>query len=447
MKKKFYLMAAFATALAFTACTNDELMPVEENGNGLVNIEAEGVIEIAISNTGTGTTRAARPVASSAADNNVNRVQLVFLDADGAEVEGVKFSSVGTNADYIVSADGLISYTNAEVEEGTPGTTDRRTKVASIRVDGLTEETDYTIVAYGWNGDKFPYGEPALVAGEKYYQTGTHTLEGFDLEEVFAASVDATTTNKANTVDAEGKPVSYIKFDKKVEIKLTRQVAGMLAYFKNVPVYINGDTEKEVYKVTVEANASTTGFYFPASLYSDDELNGSNQTDGAVTLFEFVIPETAEKVQLPEDDAWVYEFDNDGTIYAKGYGGKVPENAKFAPNTLFGGRYILPYASHLASSTLTIKIWASVDGLDDGAISTTKVVKTNAAPSDGNFYQFDIRCNNFYSIGKKLAAGTTDGPDDDDPDDDDDPIDLHASDEITVLVNDAWSVIHDMEVE
>ena len=69
MKKQYLLMAAFASTLAFTACTNDD---------DLGNIPGQGVttdegatFEISISNNGSGTTKGVRPVGSSAADNNV----------------------------------------------------------------------------------------------------------------------------------------------------------------------------------------------------------------------------------------------------------------------------------------------------------------------------------------------------------------------------------------
>ena len=78
MRKNYFMMAAFATALAFTACSNEDEIPGANNGNGSLGLD-EDVIEIAISNTGVGT-RAARPVGSSAADNNVNKVQLVFFE-------------------------------------------------------------------------------------------------------------------------------------------------------------------------------------------------------------------------------------------------------------------------------------------------------------------------------------------------------------------------------
>ena len=60
-------------------------------------------------------------------------------------------------------------------------------------------------------------------------------------------------------------------------------------------------------------------------------------------------------------------------------------------------------------------------------------------------YAYDIRCNNFYSIGQKLATDTTD-PDPENPDDDDEPIDLRSN-KINVRINDAWAVLHNMGVE
>lgn len=46
-----------------------------------------------------------------------------------------------------------------------------------------------------------------------------------------------------------------------------------------------------------------------------------------------------------------------------------------------------------------------------------------------------------------LSVRQSYGEDGDDDDDDDKPIDLSSTDEITVLINDAWEVIHDMGLE
>ena len=448
MKKQYFLMAAFATAMAFTACSNEDEMPVVDNGNGTLGLD-EDYIEIAISNTGTGTTRQARPVGSSAADNNVNKVQLVFLDAEGTQVridddgEGtLKIEAADGESGYTI-ADGLISYNTADIDEGVPGDTDRETKKAKLKVSGLTANAQYTIIAYGYN-DNFPYGTPTLESGQKYFKTGTHNLSNFDLEEVFAASTTAQVTGNLGTAEA---PV--YKFTSSVKIELTRQVAGMLAYFKNVPAYIN---ETKVDKITVEANSKSDGFYFPGQLYSNDNgLNGiaaTGFTVGTNTDVLLTFSGLSKCTTTGEGDAQVYTFEGEtGKKYK--LADDMPANASLVceDNTLFGGRFILPYSAHAdqpaGSTTLVVKFWA-----ENGQTPlATRLVRTqDQNTKDKSMY--DILRNNFYSIGKKLATDDTDGGDDDENDgDEDDPIDLSSSDELLVLVNDAWAVIHDMQVD
>lgn len=450
MKKNYLMMAAFATALAFTACSNEDEIPAADNGNGTLGL-TEDVIEIAISNTGVGSTRDARPVGSSAADNNVNKVQLVFFE--GASTTPVTLGSgddqlnltVVTGETGYSIANGLISYDNAEVPEGVPGTTDRETKVAKIKVGGLKAETNYTIVAYGYNGDAFPYGTLTQVADKLYYQTGTHSLSGLKLEEVFAAKTTATTTANLGTAEAQ-----VVKFSSSVRVELTRQVAGMLAYFKNVPATIGGEAVK---KITVEANDKSDGFYFPAVLWGEEasqhaEFNGIDD-DAATseTLLTFTIADGADVDAATN----TYKFNTsggDGQKYQLADGITSVSGLKCEDNTLFGGRFILPYSGHVSTgdATLVVKIM----GKSDVVLKTLKVT-TDQFKSDlsGTKYQYDILCNNFYSIGQKLATDETTGgtPDPGTDDDDDDPADLSNTDELVVVVNDAWEVIHNMGLE
>ena len=88
-------------------------------------------------------------------------------------------------------------------------------------------------------------------------------------------------------------------------------------------------------------------------------------------------------------------------------------------------------------------------------LKTLKVTTNNYA-SPATQYNYDIRCNNFYSIGKKMSTGNTTGnkpdpenpdPNPDKPTDPDAPIDLGATDQIVVEINDAWDVLHNMGVE
>lgn len=78
------------------------------------------------------------------------------------------------------------------------------------------------------------------------------------------------------------------------------------------------------------------------------------------------------------------------------------------------------------------------------ALKTLNVV-TDQIPPEATKNAYDIRCNNFYSIGKKLDTDSTDGGDPNpDPDE---PVDLSGNTDIKVIVNDAWKVLHNMGVE
>lgn len=457
MKKFYFMSAALATMMAFAACNKTEVAPVAES-EGALGLD-EDIIEIAVSNTGIGT-RAPRPVLSSAADNNVNKVVLAFFDAEGNPIESVVLTAVDNAQGYSVAGN-VITYDEPEVEEGVPGDTDREVKTAKVKVSGLADygSTELTIVAYGYNGNDFPYGTPTLKRGETYYEiTSLGDKSGTSLEEVFAGNTTATVTANLGTAET---PV--YKFTSSVKIVLERQVAGMLAYFQNVPATIN---ETEVAKITVEANGKSNGFYFPSTFLNTGDsgadakqwmLNGYNTTTDSEVLLTFDLTDLADS-----------DSDN---ILDSGFGGvSAGEGKKYKlademsgldvtklvceNNTLFGGRYLIPYSEHVSTgyATLVVNFWAAGD--NDIPLKTMKVTTGQYAngPSTSTGTHYDILCNNFYSIGQKMASGSTNGgdgeePGDDDPDNDDDPADLSASDELTVLINDAWAVIHNMELE
>ena len=309
MKKFYFMSAALATMMAFAACNKTEVAPVAES-EGALGLD-EDIIEIAVSNTGIGT-RAARPVLSSAADNNVNKVVLAFFDGttkvdvtltavDGCQVDGT-----------------TLTYTDEDVEEGVPGDTYREVKTAKVKVSGLKdyESEELTIVAYGYNGNDFPYGEPTLKSGETYYEiTSLGDKSGTSLEEVFAGNTTATVTANLGTAET---PIH--KFTSSVKIVLERQVAGMLAYFQNVPAKIN---DTQVAKITVEANGKSEGFYFPSTFLNTEEnenawnLNGINTKDKEVTPLEIDrVLESAKNILIPADreiiEAIEQEYSLDG---------------------------------------------------------------------------------------------------------------------------------------
>lgn len=448
------MSAALATMMAFAACNKTEVTPVTES-EGALGLD-EDIIEIAVSNTGIGT-RASRPVLSSAADNNVNKVVLAFFDGTTkvdvtlTAVEGCEVS--GTT----------LTYKDADVEEGVPGNADREVRTAKVKVGNLSsvEGKPLTVVAYGYNGNDFPYGEPALAAGKTYYEVKSlNGKEGTSLEEVFAGNTTATVTANLGTDET---PV--YKFTSSVKIVLERQVAGMLAYFQNVPAKIN---DTQVAKITVEANGKSDGFYFPSTFLNTGD-SGADAKKWMLNGYNTV--STASDVLLTFDLTDLTDSNTDN-ILDSGFGGaSAGEGKKYElademngldvtnlvckDNTLFGGRYLIPYSEHLSNgdATLVVNFWSADD--DVTPLKTMNVTTGQYAkgPSTSTRTHYDILCNNFYSIGQKMASDSTNGGDDeeepgeDEPDNDDDPADLSASDELTVLINDAWEVIHNMELE
>lgn len=481
MRRQFLGALLFAGTLAFTACQNETIIYVDENGNPIENVElkeGEGLLKINLSNT-SADSRAVRPVGSSAAANNVNVVKIyVFKGANTASGnEDYKFDNavgVATGIENVSAASGVITITNftstAGEHEITEGSWENHTdQTKTIKLTGLAVNSKYKFVAVGYNvaepgsNTDNPYGEPSL-------SNGTTTLEAFTttsvktdyaIEELFAGVSDenATQTDKA-------------AFSTPASVTLTRQVAGMLGYFDNVPTKIDG---KVVQYVRVYANDEYTQFKWPAQLLTDDDFNGDTKqttvgsgngesttgTNGKFLLMEFDMSKIATNWNgtAAEQSATSYTFNtltnnavatasvstnSSAKPFAEGYNGTT--NLTLKENSIFGGRYIIPYAGHVASQTLTVEL----QGTDGTALKTLKVT-TNNAPSgvtDGT-YKYDIRCNNFYSIGKKLYTDNTGGDPDPDPtpEDPDEPIDLSSNTNIVVIINDAWEVLHEMGVE
>lgn len=475
MRRQFLGALLFAGTLAFTACQNETIIYVDENGNPIENVElkeGEGLLKINLSNT-SADSRAVRPVGSSAAANNVNVVKIYAFKYDGSSA--YKFdASVDVSTEE--SADGIIVINDFTAKDEHPNPTqnweDHTDQTKTIKLKGLGQNSKYKFVAVGYNvadpksNTENPYGEPNLTAESttlEYFTTTALAPEktDYDIEELFAGVSDENATKKDKAA-----------FSTPASVTLTRQVAGMLGYFHNVPTKIEG---KVVQYVRVYANDEYTKFKWPAQLLGTPDFNGDPQATAGSSngeggnkylLMEFNMETIATNWNSgnPSEDTYTFSsFGENGATgnetagaiiessgkapLAENY--KAPAGLKLVANSIFGGRYIIPYAGHVESQTLTVE-------LQDASGKALKKlnVTTNNAPSDvseNGITQYDIRCNNFYSIGKKLYTDNTGGDPDPDTDpenpDPDKPIDLSANTNIVVIINDAWEVLHDMGVE
>lgn len=454
MKKTFLGALLFAGTLAFTACQNETLVYVDENGNPIENVElqeGEGILKITVSSTDA-TSRAVRPVGSSAAANNVSEVKVYVFKKAGTSNGNADYTfdnsiSLSNELDGVSGGNGIFTVTGLEPvdDHANPSMESHTDQTKILTLKGLSKSTTYKFVAVGYNGTTYPYGTlPAPTREttlENFIQTTTTTKSDYEVEELFAGVSADCTTNPDKAA-----------FNDEASVTITRQVAGMLGYFKNIPTKIG---EAVVKYVRVYANKEFTKFKFPAQLLTAPDFNGVDANtmadkEGKFLVMEFDMSAIATNWNEDTPTGGTYTFENwtngkpgesTNAPLAKGY--TAPDGLKLVENSIFGGRYLIPYDQHVDSQTLTVELQD-----ENGKALKTLNVVTDHIPSDAEATKnaYDIRCNNFYSIGKKLDTDSTDGGDPD-PEDPDEPVDLSGNTDIKVIVNDAWKVLHNMGVE
>lgn len=415
MKKQFLSMVAIAGMTLLAACSNDESIPAIDNGSN--GVESE--ITLALNSGGDGvTTRAGRPVNSSAAANEVDRVQLkLYKTADGGTTWTLQTGAFEED---------VLTWTEGPTGEGTPGYTDR-TESRKIKVKNLEASASYKIVAYGYKatdaGNTCAY---TVTDANSVFTTtalGDEGTNGANIEEIFAGE-------KTFATDADKKITTF------VEVEMNRQVAGMLGYFINIPVKkihptTNVLTAVKFVKVYTVAKATT--FKFPFA----DVFNGISQSEAKTELLSYDLKTLvdANTVANKYDDQVSGAATGSETFDIDAKTGSVATVA----NSILAGRFIIPFSATVNQNTITIELQA-----EDGTALRTWSVKATASNGStiADLFKYDIKRNYFYSIGKKLKSDSTNPPVE--PEDPDNPVDLNQDNDIIVILNDAWDVVYDM---
>ena len=340
--KKLYFFAALAATLAMAGCSNEDFVNPTDPTNPTLG---EGIVTIGLTNT---TTRAARPLGSSAAANNVNSVKLVVLkDNSGTYSEDTNVKIDGDN-------DMVISWTAPTGEA--PSENGHKT-YKDVKLTGLTKSAKYKIVAYGYNaedaGGAAAFTATATSSDAAVFEVGSSAA--FTPEEIFAG------TSNEFTTDAEGNATTS------VQVTMDRQVAGLLAYLTGIPTKLVGTngTLETVGKVVVYANAKSSGITFPSTL----DFNGKDCTTARTALLTFDMSTIATNyvtdATAQEDAKYTFNTINDNTVTATGtvnqaakpYASEytnVPGDLTLKENSIFGACFVLPYDAH--------KDWYSPDG-------------------------------------------------------------------------------------
>ena len=406
---KNYLYVSAVGAMLLAACSNDDTVPL----SGEDVVQPGSAITLTVNSGGDGlNTRAGRPVNSSEAANNVTAVRLYIYNPSGTDV---------TNATLAAGTQNPVLWTAGPSDSATPGDNPNPAHKASqtVKLNKLATNGVYTVVAYGYN-TALDYN---ITAGTSADDSFTAALPAATNEsELFAGKA---TFNVIN---------GNIQAGTSSEVELRRHVAGLLGYFKNVPVlYPNpvGGLPTPVAFVRVYASSHATSFTFPSVL----NVNGTgNNTKTKVLEFGLntLITDYAGQITAA------------GTNLAKVFNIPAISTGTTAtvPNSILNGKFLVPFAQVAGATTFTVQL---EDALGT-ALKTWDVVN-NALTGDKKIY--DVRRNYFYSLGQKVKASSTDGgtPDPGTTDDNDNPIDLSQETVITVTVNDAWDTIYNLGIE
>ena len=427
MKTNLFMALAFAFLMLFAACTEEKIIYVEKD-NDVELLPGEGILTISLSDI---TTRAARPIDhfDPIADlvsggNNVNKIGFRIYNNSGNLVSGVKVTSWNGGAistdtelnDYILSVDG-------EALAKTP---------QQLKLSGLSTGV-YTIVAYGYNGDTCPYTIESETS-EMYLKALTKDEDKF-FEELFAGSLEVSANDYGN-------------FTQEYTLTLYRQIAGMLAYLENIPAYVG---EERVHKITITTITENIGFYFPHTLLSENSSPFSDK-NGIVT-------------DWAKDDLLTFTFNENtvsnwntvamgATYQFNGVSGKkfllpdemddevkniLTENLMCIPNTLFGSCFLCPFNNGSHHSKFADNGYATLNiiyyDVNDNEIKRVHLKISNYSGDDdealnSDAYQYDILCNQFYSI------GTVEEPMNINP--------KSGYDTYTVRIDNDWTYVHDI---
>lgn len=430
--KKSYLFSAFAAGMVMlSACSSDGDLTGGDESNDAVQ---EIVLQVA--NAGEGLqTRAGRPLLSSEAKQTIENVKVIICDKSNNIVKEKTYTHWNDADSKVYGKDG-----------GAHG----REATLTYTGDNKLPNGTYTIYAFGYSNNSD-------------YEDLTTEMNKLTKDAAFSGN---TILNLKNGVKGEeifaGSTAQFEINDNQKgftqTVVLNRQVAGTFGYFDKIP-YVAGAT-----KLQLVASNGNTGLVLGGFNSFDLTGNGTGN-DGNVNYV--VNGTTAAKdnviytINLKDWFTDVKDADKNGLIDDTNW--KIPASyakAKFAPGSVFGGTFLIPFAKVTSENTFVLQLtndtgdvlksWAVKLPSTDGQLSEYTLSSWNSATSvfantpntKDVADKYSVVRNHLYGIGERsLDEPTTPGTDPDKPEP------LNKKQELTLRVNDNWEVIHQMELE
>lgn len=486
-------LLALGTAVV-SSCSKDEV--VIDNTPGVETPAEDGVQELILNMNSAGdglTSRGGRPLYSSEAAQEIDKVVIKIIDRSGS----------GATNNKVVRSITINNWQEVSKQYTVGG--HGRMYTFKLTQDQKVPAGTYEIYAIGYTstGSSYNFGTFEGKVNDTFnYSDATQTLDKTEAEEVFAGSI------KSITVDTDGNFALTDNPENNV-LTLHRQVAGVIGYYSNIPVLKSGgnptvldktkyDTYVKGLKLRLVSSTANSelifaGFNSEFTETGEDYkfvVNGSNPLakdakfeggDDANILYEIELADWFINGDVNKDgmldindnrDPEGNRLDNWISPYSS------IENLEFEEGSVFAGKFVIPFQKVMNSpKTLELQLVAEnalrnnendADVYAAGSIirswtinlsSTDPQVKgpdgagvhaRTVNPENGELEvmipdleelanSYSIVRNHLYTVGTK---GTNDyNPDTDEPQD------LSKGQELILKVNDNWELIHKMEIE
>lgn len=481
MKKNIFLYSALALGMAgmFASCSSDDVVEVS-GGNTGTDATAQ-VIEIAVDNANSLSTRSGRPLYSEEPDQTIENVAVVITSAD----------------DNIVYVDVIDNWATDEVsdEYGDNSNTGAhgRSKKITIKKNGdnyrLAAGSNYNVYAIGYSDDT-EYTTDGTTTLKAYFSglKGNYTGEKF--KENF------TIKNKAGKPEAEeifaGSTLIKVPEDKATFVEtvyLHRQVAGIYTNVMEIP-YVEvapGNIANYLRVVASDNNDNLVLGHFWTGAQDVNELpgNGNNTGENAnyvVNGYRTAQSATSTVLYTIDLTKWFKELkddNNDGAIDAGENWIKTAEREiyheeglSFTVGSAFGGEFLIPFLANGDNQTLKLElVYAASEDIaaaGQGSVGESWNIKLpeaykhaicawdatqwneNKVANETSTTAYSILRNHLYGVGERPENDPGNGegdPDPDKPGNPDKPQPLKNTQDVILKVNDNWEVIHHMVIE
>ena len=484
MKKNIFLYSALALGMTgmFASCSSDDVVEVS-GGNTGTDATAQ-VIEIAVDNANSLSTRSGRPLYSEEPDQTIEHVAVVITSDDAATKDKIVYVDVIDDwaTDAVSDEYGNNSNTGAN----------GRSKKITIKKNGddyrLAAGSNYNVYAIGYSDDT-EYTTDGTTTLKDYFSGLKTSYTNKTFKENFAIK------NKAGKPEAEeifaGSTSIAVPEDKVTFVEtvyLHRQVAGIYTNVMEIPyVKVDGGNVANYLRVVASDNNDNLVLgHFWTGEQDVNELpgNGNNtieNTNYVVNGYRTAQSATSTVLYTIDLTKWfkvLKDEDNNGAIDAGENWIKTAdrqiynkEGLSFTVGSAFGGEFLIPFLANSSNQTLKLElVYAESETAaqtagqgETGATWNIKLPKAyeheicawettqwNEVASETSTTAYSILRNHLYGVGERPKNDPGNGggdPDPDDPDNPDKPQPLKNTQDVILKVNDNWEVIHHMEIE